>query len=196
MKSRVAPMWALSVLAIGCGGDSSGPLGNALSRAEALALAVSYFEVLEGPSGQSSSASHALVPDTTVTTSEGTPPCPQGGVLNMQMQDTLIVDEVGPTMAVNIGGTHQPVNCVHSAGGTRITINADPPFVWSSRMRMVGGFPSQPIVETLTGSFQWTTNDGRSGSCNVNYTRVLNAMTGSETRGGTICGHNFTISSS
>jgi hypothetical protein len=195
MKIRVAPVLALSVLAVACGGDSSAPLGNALSRSEALALAVSYFEVLEGPSGQSSPASMSLIPDTTVTASEGSLPCPQGGVLNMQMQDTLIFDEVGPTMAINIGGTHRPVNCVHAAGSTPVTIDAEPPFVWSSRMRMVAGMPSGPVVETLMGSFQWSTNDGRNGSCSVNYSRVLNAMTGAETRGGTICGHTFTIRS-
>lgn len=188
-------MLALSVLAVACSGDSSGPVGTGLTRVESLALAVSYFNVLEG-SGKPVVAAprFSAMADTTISNYQSSLPCPMGGVLELSMQDTVVFDQIGPRLTINGGGTHRPVGCVHRVGSTRITINATPPFVWGNHSVLIAGVPAAPIVETLNGAFAWSTNDGRNGSCNISYQRVVNVGAQTDTRGGTICGYTFTVS--
>ena len=194
MKILSAPMMVLSCMLVACGGD--GPAGadsNSLSRSEALDLATAYFATLEGSSAQTVSRPTrlAVLADTTIHPGDGTLPCEQGGVLALAWQDTVIFDQVGPTMRINVGGTHTPSGCVFRAGSTSVTMNGAPHFIFASHSVIIAGMP-QPIVETLRGDFSWTARDGRSGTCAVQYQRTITPSTGRDVRQGTICTHTFT----
>jgi hypothetical protein len=195
MKFRIAPMSALLLILAACGDDPSGTeLTNTLTRAEALGVAIAYLETLDGSDAEAiNRPSFSMVPDTTVTQFEGILPCARGGTIQLATQDTVIFDQVGPRMAINIGGTHTAVNCGLRASSTNVTINGAPHFTFSSRALIIAGMPSGPVIETLNGNFAWTTQDGRSGSCSTTYQRTINPLTGAQTETGTICGYSFTI---
>lgn len=195
MKFRVAPMSALLLILAACGDDPSTPDGSTtLSRAEALGLATAYLETVWGSNAEViSDPSFSMLVDTTVHEMDTTLPCSRGGSIALATQDTVIFDQIGPRMAINIGGTHTPVNCGLRVGNTDITINGTPHFVFSSHALIVAGMPSGPVVERLNGAFTWSAPGGRSGSCTETYQRTINPLTGSEVQQGTICGYTFTL---
>ncbi len=154
---------------------------------------------------------------TTSTTTERTAPCPQGGTIESVTVVTTVVDTVARTGTVSTESTDTPVSCALAVDSrnttlqlianpnTTITITGAPSIVSESESSYSweeagasgrrGRFTRGASTGSQTGSFTYTTSDGRSGTCAVDLSFEFDPDTRTHTIGGTFCGQAVDISS-
>jgi hypothetical protein len=151
---------------------------------------------------------------TTTTTVDRTRPCPQGGTTRTVSTVTSVVDTVARTGKVTTSSTDTPAACAFTVDslnatlrtianpGTVITITGAPSlqsqstssYSWAASDSARGGRLTRGnTTGTQTGSFTYTTSDGRSGTCAVSLSTVFNPVERTQTVTGTFCGQAVNV---
>lgn len=147
---------------------------------------------------------------TTTTTVERTRPCPQGGTTRSASTVTSVVDTVARTGSVTTRTTDTPAACSFTVDslnttlrtianpGTVITITGAPSLVSQSTSSYAwaaaggsergGRVTRGATTGTQTGSFTYTTSDGRSGTCAVSLATTFDPAARTQKVSGTFCG--------
>lgn len=152
---------------------------------------------------------------TTTTTVDRTRPCPQGGTTRSVSTVTSVVDTVARTGSVTTRTTDTPAACAFTVDslnatlrtianpGTVITITGAPNLVsqstssysWTAAGDTArrGRVTRAATTGTQTGSFTYTTSDGRSGTCAVSLTTTFDSTARTQKVSGTFCGRAVDI---
>jgi hypothetical protein len=194
MKVRYA-LLLVAPLALGACSESTGP--NAivgLTRDEAVMIAAAVSGSWEGTAQQrrvSNPDGVSLVPVTVTQQAEISAPCPNGGTATLAWTATVTGDDETQSLMIDIDGHHTPSHCAYTHGNVVITIHADAPLNFSSYLNVVNGAATEPYRASVDGAFSWTTSDGRSGTCSVDYEETLNFALQQHRLQGSVCG--FTV---
>jgi hypothetical protein len=195
MRFRSMSLLVVSVAFAACS-DSSGPNGG-LSRAEALVIvsAVSNSAQTSGTSAASATArpnvSASAVPVSFEHNLETSHPCPSGGTLGLAYHAAGTVDEEAGTAVLDISGSQTHAACAIQHGLITITINGDPRLEYEAHLSVLNQQPNAPFTVGVSGAFNWSTSDNRSGRCSITYDEVVDFALRRRTVEGNICGHTI-----
>lgn len=207
MQARhVVSLVSVLAVAAACGESSTSPTGK-LQADEAAAVAL-YFDTMAASSVASSGALAARTPGATggagfsatmapvSLTVESTILCPRGGETHLSFALTGQVDPQTNSLDVDLTGTHAPAACAFPSKELTITITGTPGLTSTAHLSMVNGAPSGVQTSSTTGSFDWSTSDGRSGHCEVAYTTEVDFAAGTVKVDGNFCGTTIHLSGS
>lgn len=198
MKARhvlsLIPAFALAA----CGDSSTAPRG-ALQADEVVALAQQFDAMaVGGISGSGIMASRAprasgeqgfsaaLMPVS--LTVEATVPCQNGGESRISFAVSGQVDPEAGSMNIDVTGTQSPQRCAFPLKDLVFTVTGTPGLTSTAHLAMTNGAPTGLQTSSTTGSFDWSSSDGRSGHCTVNYATEVNFAAGTSKVDGTFCG--------
>lgn len=197
LPAALAAAFALAA----CEGAATGPDGGStsgLSADDVQALASetgdqdgAFLDGFDGPSFNKIPAGPALA--TTVTTTfTRTRTCPQGGSVKLEGTATQTVDPATKTGSASFSATRTESACVFGRNGKTITINGNPNTQLASSQSWTNGVPG---VRTATkkGSFNWSTSEGKSGTCNVDVTATWTPATHTLQVKGTFCNQTVDV---
>jgi len=187
---------ALALGVTACG-DSTGPTGDRLSRAEALHLTTMVMASSEGVGISTSLESSASVSKTAAAgpptsfshTHESTHPCPSGGQLAVTLAISGTFDDDTHSLQAELDGSHTHSSCAFPHNDLTLTVTGAPSIGFSASIGAVNGEPSQPFTFSLDGAFRWEASDGRSGTCPLELDAVTDFIAGERTVQGVVCGH-------
>ena len=194
MNSRFV-VSGLTLLALAaCGGDSTGPKGT-LTSDEKAELAMQLMSTVQAQAATSagaqmsrhvdglnlSAAPVSLNIDTTV-------PCPLGGQTHLTLSVTGSVDQQAQTATLDLTGTNAPQDCGYHVKHVDVHVTGNPSLTQTAHVSVDHGQPVGAQTFTAGGGFSWSTNDGRSGSCTLDYTATANYTTNTVTVHGSVCG--------
>ena len=197
-------LWYLSLAAAvaliaGACEPLSGPNGQ-LTDDEAAFLAQEFADVaLNGVSASMAGApgfagapsaadAPAAGPITWERTFTETRPCPAGGTRTTSGSSQGTIDSETRSGTVEVNHTLAMDDCARTRGDVTITVNTDPAITIIGTVTIEAGHRAGGSF-TKTGTFFWTTSDGRSGSCEVNLT-ITWGPDGDHTMTGTMCGRD------
>ena len=177
-----------------CGGDSTGPKGT-LSSDESTQLAMQMMSTVQGSAATSagaqmsrhvdglnlSAAPVSLNLDTTV-------PCPLGGQTHLTLSVSGTVDQQAQTATLDLTGTNAPQDCGYHVKDVTVHVTGNPSLTQSAHVSVDHGQPVGLQTFSAGGGFSWSTSDGRSGSCTIEYTASANYTTNVVTVHGSVCG--------
>ncbi len=191
MKVRYALM-LVAPLALGACSETTGP-NTSLTREEAIMIAAAVSGSLETTTQRPVSNPNgvSLVPQTFTHEAEISAPCPNGGTNTLAWTSTVISDEETESVEIDVVGTHAPVASAYTDGNIVITIDGDPLMNFGAHLNVVNGAPIEPYTASIDGAFNWSTSDGRSGRCTVDYQETLNFALQQHRLQGSVCG--FTV---
>ena len=200
----------------GCDGASTAPLdAGDLTEVEVMALVAGFDEIgalvaggqmafgmggfaasAEGSSayaaGSSASASLSLAePVTRTERFSATRDCPLGGSVHHEGERTMVRDRAAQSARMTLEATRELRDCAQERrNGVVITTSGEMNF--TAEHYHEAGVPVGPQTQTQEGSFSWSTDSGREGSCDIDLTTVFeqDTATGVWTRTvtGTVCG--------
>lgn len=185
----VALLWA----GAGCG-DATGSDALTSDEAAGLTAQMAGAGVAGAGSGIAGSPARAsgleAVPVPINVTVNHTQSCQGGGSINMtgSVSGSIDSETQDGTLSVNI--TQSITDCRLTEAGKEFTVSGNPNLQVTGNVTIVGGQPSGTQTLTFTGAFQWSANDGRSGSCEIDITINWSPTTASASVTGTACGHN------
>ena len=195
MNSRfvVSGLTALA-LVTACGGDSTGPKGT-LSSTESAELAMQLSSTVQGSAATSAASSMMRLPaglnlsaapvslslDTTV-------PCPLGGQTHLTLTVNGTVDQAAQTATLDLTGTNAPQECGYHLKHVDVVVTGNPNLTQSAHVAVDHGAPVGAQTFTSNGGFNWSTSDGRSGSCSLEYSATADYSSNTVTVHGTVCG--------
>ncbi len=198
--SRYLSFLAGAALVAAACSDLSGP-NHQLTDDEAAFLAEEFAGVaLDGVSSSmagspgfagapSASDAPAAGPITWERSFTETRPCPAGGTVTTSGTSKGTIDSETHSGTVEVNHTLAMDDCARTRGDVTITVNTDPAITMTGTVTIEAGHRAEGSF-TKTGTFLWTTSDGRSGSCEVNLTITWGAD-GSHTVTGTMCGREI-----
>lgn len=195
-----AGVLAAAAVALGvsaCGGDDpTGPVGDALSQAEAEimmeALAEAGGLVVGGFGGQ---AAPARAPFGPVTVDE-TMSCPDGGTIAVSGSFSGESNDDGTgTVEYDFTQIHQGCRATADADGSVWTFDGDPEVTVDMLMAVTE--TSFDLDGTQSGAVSWANGD-RSGTCQIDVTYAFSGSESGQTFSGsvsgTVCGHQVSES--
>ena len=184
----------ISLFAAACG-DLSDP-SHQLTDDEAAFLAQEFAGIaLQGVSGSMSGSpglagspanASAAGPITWQRSFTETRPCPAGGTVTTGGTNKGTIDSETHSGTVEVSHTLSMDDCARVRNEITFTVTTDPDIIMVGTVTIEAGHRTGGSF-TKTGTFLWTTSDGRSGSCEVNLTIAWNADD-SHTITGTVCG--------
>jgi hypothetical protein len=191
MKVRYALM-LVAPLALGACSETTG-LDTGLTREEAIMIAAAVSGSLETTTQRPVSNPNgvSLVPVTVTQEVEVSAPCPNGGTNTLAWTSTVTADEETESLVIDVEGTHAPADCAYTHGSIVITIDGDPLMNFGAHLSVLNGAPTEPYTASVDGAFNWSTSDGRSGRCTVDYQETLNFALQQHRLQGSVCG--FTV---
>jgi hypothetical protein len=178
--------------------DGAGPDGDALTRAEALAVAEGVAVSGESATtrglneGSSSPGiTSASEPRTITVAHSSTHPCPTAGRIAVDLDAALTYDHSARSFEFDAEGalTHDACAFVHEA--VTLTLNGNPNLTMETHAAALDGRPSGPWTSAVGGGFLWSASDGRSGECTVNLTTVTDFTARTRVVQGNVCGHTI-----
>lgn len=182
-----------------CGDDSpAGITGDALNAAETQQLVGAFFIVLEVIDiplldnfyGPAAGARPAATPYGELYDDEidGVTECLGGGSASVTGLITGDVDQEAETADISVSATADLVACVVPGEATTFTLNGDPDVDLSAEITIT---PTAISIDISTdGDVAFSTNDGRSGSCSLNFGVSASATQAGVIQNltGTVCG--------
>lgn len=193
MRFRPTFVLAVTVLAAACN-DAAGPQST-MTREEALLVAGSVAGSLQQAPSISTKPNDqywaAAEPRTFTQDVQVTAPCPLGGTADVTWHMSMTADAATGSLAIDANGTHKPAGCMYKHDATTLTVNGDPGLSFEAHLAFANQQPTAPIVVKLNGAFNWAADDGRSGTCSVNYQETTDLVAKSRTRDGTVCGYTI-----
>lgn len=198
---RLSAIVACCVL-IGACSDSDGPTdpvpldGTELTVAEAAALAGLFaLEAMGASEGQEPGAAAVAgesVPfsfDVAVTV-----PCPLGGEVAFSGAMNGAFDTEAESLSLSFVASQVHSECAVDAEGVRFTVSGNPGIELRSSLEAAGDPPQGSHTATLSGGFDWTTDDGREGTCVLDISASMDLGTETGTSSGSVCGHSVNAS--
>ncbi len=92
-------------------------------------------------------------------------PCPKGGTVAPSATITGTVDPVLHSATLDLTGSETRTDCAYQLQTNTITVNGT--LNVTAHVNIVASLPSGEQTFTEKGSFNWTSSDGRSGTCTV-----------------------------
>lgn len=121
-------------------------------------------------------------------------PCPKGGTLAVKATTTGQYGRQPFALTADMAGTFTPNACAYRVKAGTLTVTGDPDVAVTAHVAV--GAVADAGVDTFTakGALNWSTSDGRSGNCAIDFTSTGDFAANTRTVKGTICGNtlNFT----
>jgi hypothetical protein len=95
--------------------------------------------------------------------------CPRGGTTSITVDITANVNQQAHTMTADVTGSQLPNNCGFLVRGHVVYVTATEPLSATAHVEYANGLPTGVHTVSGSGSFTWSTKDGRGGSCTVDY---------------------------
>jgi hypothetical protein len=177
-------------------GDSTAPRGG-LTQREAEALALQLSGVASAASGGSvgrsieapqGSIAFAVVPSPVNLGMQTTVACPKGGSAKVSVTIVGTIDQTTQSITADVTGSFVPTGCAVTADAVTLTLSGSPGLATATHVSVVNGQPTGLQTLSVTGGFAWTSSDGRSGSCTVDYKATADAAANKATLTGSVCG--------
>jgi hypothetical protein len=118
-------------------------------------------------------------------------PCPEGGTTQLTATASAVVDEATQSVTADVTGTHRPSDCGLDVHGTTFRITGE--LTTRAHVVVKDGLPVGEQTASLDGSFSWRAEDGRSGTCTINYSASANYTTNVATVNGNFCGSTIQV---
>jgi hypothetical protein len=194
MNLRSASLLLFPVVLAACSDDGLGPnSGDQMTRDEALMIAAAVSGSVEttstAPTVTASPSRVAGIPFTFSQDVETSHPCPQGGNVALQWTVSGSADPDAGSFVLDLDGTHKPSGCAYPHNGLTFTLTGDPALSFSAHIAIANHQPSAPFTASISGAFNWTASDGRSGRCVVQYSESTDFIARQRTVDGEVCGH-------
>ena len=198
-RRSLAALAALVVVAsLGCN-DSTSPRGH-LSQDEmnmlALELGVASTSTL--PAAASADrivAESNTVPAPVSLSVDITVPCPKGGQKHLKASVNGTIDGATKSVVADLSSELTPQNCAfRTKENITVTVNGDPNLTSTAHVETQNGLPVGVHTATTKGGFTWSTSDGRTGSCKVDYSATADYTNNKANVNGNFCGSTITFS--
>lgn len=200
-RRTLLPLLSLAVIAA-CD-DSTAPASGGLSASEARALAVALdnsTSLAVEPETAANGPALALLPGSEIAAAVGTHeirvdvtvPCPRGGTARLEGQQAIVIDTEQQYITVDVLGSQDHEGCVFRTGeGVDVTIDGVVEFEAARELREGLASASQ----SHSGSLEYSTSDGKAGTCPVNISTSFVLQPGSASRliEGSVCGHSVDV---
>jgi hypothetical protein len=194
------PLVTLTALAPACGDTVTDPAGEGeLTEAEALALAGQLgleslvFGRSQGAASAPSRTAGPLATQTVSLTYDLTRPCLLGGSVHSFGQISVEADEATELAVVDVTATDVHQGCVFLAGNTRVSVTGDPDVTTTIHAAALANEPLGTQSVSVEGGLAFTTDDGRSGRCDVDVLVEVNVADAVHTTRGHVCGFAFDV---
>ena len=194
------PLVALTAFTAACGDAPTDPGGgNELTRTEALALAGQLgleslsFGRARGASSAPSATTGPLPGQTVSVTYDLTRPCLLGGSVHSYGSIAVETDTGAQLAVVDVTATDVHDGCVFLAGGTRVAVTGDPDVTTSIHVTSLAGEADGTQSVSVVGGLAFTTEDGRSGRCDVDVLVEVDAQASTQSTRGQVCGFSFDV---
>lgn len=196
--AAAAATLALLLSVSACGSDSpSGIEGDALDAAETAQLVAQFFDVLDlvniplldtaipAAGAQPAATPYGELYDDQI---DGVGECQGGGSASVSGLITGDVDQQAETADISVAATADFAGCVVPGETVTFTLNGDPDVAISADIAITS--TSVSIDINADGAVAFVTDDGRSGSCTLDFGVSGSATSsgGIETHTGTVCG--------
>ncbi len=189
----VAALLATGALAA-CGKDATAPASQ-MRPDEAQTLALGLAGSARAFNGSSMAA-----PDVAATVQATAPfsisvneslPCPRGGTLAVQATTSGQFGRLPLALVADMTGTVKPNACAYEVKAGTLTVTGDPDVAVTAHVAV--GAVTNLGVDTFTakGGLTWSTSDGRSGTCAIDFTSTGDFGANTRTVKGTICGNSL-----
>lgn len=187
-----------AVILAACGEGTTESSGDALTRAEAFAIAGAVAEVnddaanrgiAEGSAAAGAGLSVNAEPRTTSFEHTSTHPCPSGGRITVGLEAVLTWDRDARAAELDSNGSLTHDACAFPHEGITLTVTGSPSLTVTSHAATSSGRPSEPWTSEAGGSFSWSASDGRSGDCTISVNTITDFDAKSRTVQGQVCGH-------
>lgn len=190
---------AFALLAATAACDDEGPAestGDELTSEEATALA----EVMAGlgyASGagamEEQEVQAAFVPQSHggahyTRTVNITAPCPRGGELEVEATLTGTEYPEEERVVVEFEGTHTHSECGVTARQKEFVVTGNPNLSWSMGLETQHGELAGVLTFDYEGGFDWSSSDGRSGTCTVDLHAEVDVEGQTSSLAGQFCG--------
>lgn len=197
---RRTMLLCLAVAATACERGLSGPIGDPMSRDEAILVAggiVSVSEgaartVAQGDGGMPSVLGLDRNAGTFGVSRQGSHPCPGGGEVQYNLSMDGSLDEASESVSFDVAGHQKHAACAFTHEALTFNITGAPRLIFSASGAMVNSEPAKPFTFEAEGALEWTASDGRSGRCPIKVDVVADMAAGRKTADALICGHTFT----
>lgn len=206
MRSRLIILsLAVAVPLAACGGDDGvGLSGDPLTNAEAQALAqIVMSQGLEASeqeaaatAARAASAPAAVPVEVHRNVSVENAPCPVDGTFSVSGSLDGTIDAATEDIDATYTLEHTHSGCVvpHEGTGLEFTLDGHPSVTHTYDLLVQGG-ESVDLSGSIEGAVDWATDDGRSGTCPIDFTIDVSGFSLSETTGslsvsvdGSVCG--------
>lgn len=196
-KALALGMGLALVVACSNSDDPGAPSGQDLTRAEASLLAGLFTgEALGVAEGQTPPGAAAVGAEAVPFSFEiaMTVPCPLGGevAFSGSMEGEYDADAESFALTYNASQVHS--GCAVDSEGLTLTITGNPGIQLASDLSVVGNPPQGSQSLSLTGGFDWSASDGRSGTCTIEVTAAMDLGAKSGSASGSVCGHSVDAS--
>ena len=205
MRVRTFSLSAMLLVAAAAAcSDATGPK-NSLTKDESMDLAAQLGDAIAGSPTSASGPSFNRVPlgasastaptTTTVHLSAESLPCPQGGTTTITVDINATIDATTHSMTADVSGTNAPQDCGFFAQHHVVFVTGTPSITTTAHVEVTNGVPTGVQTVTGKGSFDWKTKDGRSGSCQIDYTVSHDFTAHTKSITGTFCGTTLQVTS-
>lgn len=178
------------LLAVVACSDSTGPNGS-LTPEEINELAVQMgvglsSDLLGSPALAPGGARLNAVPAPISASIDFTVRCPRGGNTHISASIDGTIDDATQSATLDVTATQEPDDCGYPVHGKTVRLSGS--LTANAHVEVQNGLPVGVHTASLVGEFDWRTNDGRRGSCTVNYSATANYTSKVSTVSGNFCG--------
>jgi len=177
MRVRSYVSLAATVLLAAACKDLTGPK-NALTADESADLANQIGSAIVSAPTSDGGASYTRIPvqanleavPVNITVDGRSVPCPRGGTTTISVHIEGTADQATHSLTADVTGSQLPNACGFLVRGKTVFVTATEPLTATAHVEIANGVPVGVHTVTGSGSFTWSTRDGRSGSCTIAYT--------------------------
>jgi hypothetical protein len=178
------------LLAVAACSDSTGPNGS-LTPEEINELAVQMgvglsSGLVSSPALAPSGARLNAIPAPISASVEFTIRCPRGGTADITASVEGTIDDATESAILDVSATQESHDCGYPVHGKTVRVSGS--LTANAHVEVENGLPTGVHTASLVGEFDWRANDGRRGSCTVNYTATANYTENSSSVSGDFCG--------
>jgi hypothetical protein len=200
-RKLLLPTLAAVLALAACDKGVTGPSGSSssLSPSDVRALAGetgdqdgAMLDAAGGPSFNMTPAGPQFATTTVTTTFTRMRTCPQGGDVKLEGTSTVTGDRATQTGSATFDATRTDNACAFNHDGVTITVTGNPNVKLTASQSVTAGVPGVRTASKV-GSFNWSTSNGRSGTCAVNVTHTWTPATHTLHIQGSFCNQTIDV---